>query len=757
MSIVAAAPVQTITIATNVKTYPIAIDADFIAYSENLVQLLCNRAQWTKIDVTLEKVASDCRAYAASRMPGAAEEIAAYDLVEVQVPEQSPVAARQFPWEFVISEITRDLRKHRNPLLVTRQLIRAAGTDGPAPPLPPAPVHVAMISSEPGQLAGKFSFTSEENLLISSFAADVPQNDQEFTQSSPRPPLPSATYTRWKDPTLAELSNQISTQPSDVVHFCGIDGWQGAALLGMPASEAHDGVFLPDEFDTPIIASADSIAAAMCAGKPASLVGFNLYYSSANTAALTVAKGAGAAIGFQDEIDNALAERFFSIFYDVWYQGRDLIAAYQAAFASLASERGQLRGSGIVLWSAKSLLQPQTTTKMARLKPRPFPLLQPSEVPDHRTAVTVELTESLRLNYSMLHNNRPLFEIFRLKRQGRGAVQGVQVQVVLHAGTEQATYGASFDLTESVPIIDVNDAVRVSLTSELSRSLQESVMTSLYVSVTWGTHVILQRTYRVALLPTDEWQDDDLNRIWLPSFVLPRDPVVIKLLDHAQRYLVAIADRCDASFDAYQSILGVPEERYYPAIDAQVQAIWWALVQDFRLAYINPPPTFTEAAQRLRTPSDCINGKRGTCIDLALLLAAAFEYIEMYPVVFLLDGHAFPGYCRSEAAHASLVELLSKVPQDGSSGQNPAEIAQMPEVRSVWMFDKRYYWDIVRMVRSGLIVPIETTLIAGAAGFSDAVAQGIENLRNKAEFQYLVDIQTARERNVTPIPRWSIQ
>ena len=755
MGATATAPAPIITIATNLKTYSIAIDCDFEAYCKDLVQLLCNRVQWTKMDVTLEKVAGDCRAYAASRLPGAAEEIAAQEIVEVQIPEHAPVSARQFPWEFVISEITRDLRKHRRPLLVTRQLLRTAGTDGPAPPQPPAPVQVAMISSEPGQLAGKFSFASEENLLISSFAADVPQNDQE-PQTSSRPLLQSATFTQWKDPTLAELSTQSAAQPSDVVHFCGIDGWQGAALLGMPPTDAYDGIFLPDEGGAPVIASADSIAAAVCAGKPPSLVGFNLYYSSANTAALTVAKGAGAAIGFQDDIDDALAERFFTIFYDVWYQGRDLIAAYQAAFAGLASEHGRLRGSGIVLWSAKSLLQPQPTTKLPRLKPRPFPLLQPGEVPDHRTAVTVELTECDRLNYSMLHNNRPLFEIFRLKRQGRGAVQGVQVHVTLHAGTEEANYEASFDLTESVPIVDVNNSVRVSLTSELSRSLQESVMTSLYVSVTWGLHIILQRTYRVALLPTDEWQDDDLNRIWLPSFVLPRDPVVIKLLDYAQRYLVAIADRSDAGFDAYQSIVGLPEERYYPAVDAQVQAIWWALVQDFRLAYINPPPTFTDAAQRLRTPSDCIDGKRGTCIDLALLLAAALEYIEMYPVVFLLDGHAFPGYCRSEAAHASLVELLSKVPVDGSSVQNPAEIARMPEVRSVWMFDKRYYWEIVRMVRAGLIVPIETTLIAGASGFSEAVAQGIENLRNKAEFQYLVDIQTARERNVTPIPRWSV-
>jgi hypothetical protein len=756
MSAIAAAPAPAVTIATNLKSYPIAVDADFDAYCTNLVQLLCNRVQWTKMDVTLEKVAADCRAYAESRLPGAAEEIAAQDLVEVQIPESAPMTARQFPWEFVISEITRERRKHRRPLLVTRQLVRTAPIVGPFPPPAPAPVQVAMISSEPGQLAGKFSFASEENLLISSFAADVQQADHD-PQSATRPLLPSATFAQWKDPTLAELKAQLLATHTDVVHFCGIDGWQGAAMLNMPPAAASDGVFLPDEGGAPVIASPEGIADAVCAGVPPSLVGFNLYFSSSQTASATVAKGAGAAIGFQDDIDDAVAERFFAIFYDVWYQGRDLIAAYQAAFAGLSSEHGHLRGSGIVLWSARSLLQPTQATKMARLKPRPFPLLQPGEVPDHRTAVTVELTECSRLNYSMLHNNRPLFEVFRLKRQGRGSVQGVHVRVSLHAGTEEANYEASFDLTESVPIVDANNFVRVSLTSELSRSLQESVVTSLYVSVTWGQHIILQTTCRVALLPTDEWQDDDLNRIWLPSFVLPRDPVVMKLLDSAQRYLVAIADHSDAGFDAYQSIAGLPEERYYPAVDAQVQAIWWALVQDFRLAYINPPPTFTESAQRLRTPSDCIDGKRGTCIDLALLLAAALEYIEMYPVVFLLEGHAFPGYCRSEAAHKSLVELLSKVPQDGPSVQNPAAIARMPEVRSVWMFDKRYYWDIVRMVRAGQIVPIETTLIASAAGFSDAVTQGIENFRNKAEFQYLVDIQTARERNVTPIPRWRVQ
>ena len=89
-------------------------------------------------------------------------------------------------------------------------------------------------------------------------------------------------------------------------------------------------------------------------------------------------------------------------------------------------------------------------------------------------------------------------------------------------------------------------------------------------------------------------------------------------------------------------------------IDAQVRAIWWALVHDYAIGYINPPPSFVENEQRLRTPSEVVQGKRGTCIDLALLLAACLEYIEIYPVIFLLRDHAFPGYWRSEPGYQRL-------------------------------------------------------------------------------------------------------
>jgi hypothetical protein len=353
----------------------------------------------------------------------------------------------------------------------------------------------------------------------------------------------------------------------------------------------------------------------------------------------------------------------------------------------------------------------------------------------------------------MLHNNRPPFDKFELKRLIRGTLSDICVEIVLHAGNESSRYSATFTLNDREPIVDVRKTARVSLTSELARSLRESVYTSIYVSVTWKNRTVRQETFRVALLPTDEWKDDDLNRIWLPSFVLPRDPAVPKIVDTAQRYLMALADDAGAGFDGYQGVQteGLEAERCR-SVDLQVCALWWALLYDYSLAYINPPPTFTSAAQRLRTPSDIIAGHRGTCIDLTLLVAALLEYVDIYPVVVLLEGHAFPAYCRSLEAHEEISKLFYQVPKQGVT---PSVQAERGAIQHEWILDNRYYGAIVRLVQNGRLVPLESVAITQRAGFWEGVAQGAENLRNRRDFQYLVDIKLAREADVTPIPVWS--
>jgi hypothetical protein len=257
----------------------------------------------------------------------------------------------------------------------------------------------------------------------------------------------------------------------------------------------------------------------------------------------------------------------------------------------------------------------------------------------------------------------------------------------------------------------------------------------------------------------DEWRDDDLNRKWLPSFVLPRDPVVPQIIDRAQKYLMALLDDSTAGFDGYQGVAEDPGRRNPSTecepIDLQVRAIWSALIHDTPLAYINPPPTFTDQSQRLRTPSDVVVGKRGTCIDLALLLASCLEYVEIYPVVILLKTHAFPAYWRHRVYHEKFSQARIAQEETGGESMRPMARVSSGQLYSWYFTEPHHYLEMMAAVQAGRLVPLETVFLTQRAGFFEALAEGHKNLGNRREFDSMLDIQLARsdERwRVTPLP-----
>ena len=201
-------------------------------------------------------------------------------------------------------------------------------------------------------------------------------------------------------------------------------------------------------------------------------------------------------------------------------------------------------------------------------------------------------------------------------------------------------------------------------------------------------------------------------------------------------------------------------------LDAQVRAVWYALLHDYRLNYINPPPVFSASSQRLRTPSDILRGGRGTCIDLALLLAACLEFVDVKPVIFLLEGHAFSGYWSSETIRSqflvspspfSLLEeadhaaVLLSDEKDEESGATETFVQQVP-----WQFDSSRYDEVNKAVEEGKIVPLESTMLTTGGGFWAAIDQAIDNLSNRREFHSMLDIGLARDNHVTPLPLASL-
>lgn len=677
-------------------------------------------------------------------------EIAKASCVEIDIPytsahEEIGWELRVFPWEFLL--FTGTAHERTGPLIVVRHVCCSGRGDT----VPRVPRKLMVVESAPGKFGDIYSFTSERRLVESNLMLG-------------KAPCP-------RNPTLENLKSLVETEQPDIIHLTGIDSHQGEQLLHLQLSdikdgEVWDGYLLSDVSGNPTYATAEQLADVLRGkqGHSPLLVSCNFWNSAARVAALIAAEGGTAAIGFQDEIDDHVAENFFAKFYSNFRAlDWDLLRAYRLAVGDM-----HFGGAVAVLWSSRSLLPGlrrkalQEDAHQLRTKQQEISKLDIPANLDHHEVLDIVVKLRDTVNYSLLQNNEDLFEEFSIRKLKDGTARDVGVELNLFVGSDSFPYRTVRDLKESY--VQLTKEIRFPLTSSLMRSIRESVNSVISIKVTWGDRVCYLETKPVKLLAIDEWMDTPELDAYLPSFVFPRDRAVARIIENAQRYLMALNDDASAGFDGYQSVDPTQKDPF-ATVDLQARAIWAALSYDTPLSYINPPPSFTASSQRLRTPSDVIDGKRGTCIDLALLLAACLEYAGIYPVIFLLTDHAFPGYWRSEEARQSFINLTSKQALAMSGATKPTDFTEGTSRKPTdsadsstrtptkpWIFTN--YVEVLRLARHGEIVPIETVWITQHQGFWDAVDEGMNDLRSKREFSSMIDIQGARTFPVpvTPLP-----
>ncbi len=673
------------------------------------------------------------------------DQIAESDVVEAGLPYDNKHLC-YLPWEFLLATATSARRAGRN-LLVIRRLLKPAVPD-PAPKPdsgPEAPgLPLLFVQSAPGRLRRQYIFDTEYKLVRRALHLHTDGSAESIHVVD--------------SPTLEKLRAEIQKSEPVIVHLSGVDSREGKIDLGQRDLRgwADPGFYLqgrttgPASDEMEYVASGAELGGA-CNSIP-TLVSVNCFHSS-SLAADVASHGARIAIGFQDEVDNPLMELFFANFYrDLLADGelqmdrvvRNFWRAMEAARREKATEFGasgnSLKGTGIVLWTrdALPLKRPRDAEADASLERRvTVPALHDGGA---RGMLECDIRPWPALNYSLLHNDRSLFKRFVIKTETEGTVFDLRVSVDLDVAGVRHSYSTSLDLRDFYANLS---RIRVSLTSDLLRSLQENVYSSIHVKVQCQGQTVHENTHRVLLLPINEWRDDPLNGAWLPSFVLPNDPAVKQITGAAKKYLQTLVDSPLSGFDGYQRVT----EEDSDCVHKQVQAIWNALLHDFRLDYINPPPSFERQSQRIRTPTQILEQQSATCIDLALLLAACLEYIDIYPVVFLLSGHAFMGYFTSTAVHDRFGELFQSyfeipIPWKERDGMPPQP----------WILEKDARRDILDLVRTGGLVPLETTFLCNDQGFFNAAQQGRKNLTDPSRFESAFDVKRARDNHVVPLP-----
>jgi hypothetical protein len=666
--------------------------------------------------------------------------IAAEPLVEVVVPferdrEEFAWSLRIFPWEYALSAITRGQRS--GPLTVVRLL-------GPGRGLEPtvALSCPAVVQSAPAGLDRFYDTTYEGELVLTSMGLD-----------------PQAAL-RLNNPTRAALGEWLSAHHPTLLHVAGIDNHEAAALLKLPDSEAakKDGFALQGMGDSGLeLLDAEQAAQLFATGAPQpELVMLNFYNSAPRIAARTVAWGAKFAIGYHDVIDNGMAVVFTATLYRKLQEtDGDLRLAFTTALNEVRQQPEKLRGACIVLWTSVSLLS-AGTTRSATDPRRSKGQYRTAETTEPRDRIRVVCETVPRVNYSLLHNKKSLFRNLQIYRNNvEGEIRDIEVSVTLNTGEGSVPFKRQITMAATQTVEDLSSKVVVPLTSSLIRRQSERVQSSVTVEVTSGGQRTLLETFRIGLNPVDEWQDGEAEEWgWLPSFVLPRDPAVPRIIDAAQTLLCTLADDPTAGFDGYQSIntgSDDPEVRY-AAVDLQVQAIWHAILHSHPLSYINPPPSYGNYTQRLRTPSQVIGERRGTCIDLALLLASCLEYIDIHPVLFLLTGHAFVGYWRGDDLYQRFLDFKDLEPGFSDHAEAPMAAGTATAKLPGYILDQSQHLEVRQRVYERQIVPLEATWLSARGGFQSAAEEGRKNLRLKREFQAMVDVKRARDEDVTPLP-----
>ena len=511
----------------------------------------------------------------------------------------------------------------------------------------------------------------------------------------------------------------------------------------------------PDPRHRQSLASDQDVAEALAAHHPA-LVALSSCYTGRRLAPLTVAAGADLVIGFHQEVDDSSLPAFFASFYAAWLGGSSPMKSLREAIAFNRDQPDHEGLGAITLWSARDLL---AAAPPAPAPSQALPSTPKAAVPPAQEGLVFDCEPEPALNYSILHCSRGgLFRRFVVTALDSPSSDPLDVIARLDTGT-----GSPSECRFSIPAparanarIDLASLVALPLGGQLLRERRETLKGAVTVTVGSAGRTLFQQTWTINLLPCDEWQDDHYGSHFLPSFVLPRDPAVRRVIGRAQGFLRAILDDPQGSFKGYP--FAAPAD---PA-DPQMQAIWHALVDAFRIDYIRSPPAYLKQAQRLRTPEEVVRGRRGNCIELALLLASCWEHIGFHTVLFLTSGHAFCGlWVSAEARELFFASLRDPKVTDEIQGRHTplGGTVVNRSAATPWMLTEPIQHDAIhRAVEDGSLLPVEATSMTCRTGLKQAIDRAKEKLRDAihkvkdTNLDAMLDVRTARELGVTPLP-----
>ncbi len=254
---------------------------------------------------------------------------------------------------------------------------------------------------------------------------------------------------------------------------------------------------------------------------------------------------------------------------------------------------------------------------------------------------------------------------------------------------------------------------RISLPGAMLSKLTEAVRGEAVLTLRKGDETLDEKRFPLTALARNEWGGANSMPELLAAFVAPNDPAVERILKAASDTLGRAGK--NTAIDGYQS---KSRQRVY-----ELASAIWSAVASHRLTYCEPPASFEREGQKIRMPAHVWESGLATCLDVAVLFAAALEQAGLNAILAFTKGHALCGLWLQP-------QNLQSVTTDDAA-------------------DLRKHIDLKELIL------FETTMVSGAqpAKFSQAVAAGKRQAAEEveSEFVYALDLKRARAQQISPL------
>src|SRR5829696_8302642 len=260
-----------------------------------------------------------------------------------------------------------------------------------------------------------------------------------------------------------------------------------------------------------------------------------------------------------------------------------------------------------------------------------------------RAAVSIEITSTPVLSYALAHNRVPVVSRLAITNLG-SPVRAATVRLGVR--------DAEGPIARTVELLADLDEGRTTVLTDLGLVMDPAAMLHVEeqrpgvidVEVLTDGELLGEASRVVQVLAANQWLATPLPLAleMLAAHVQPNHPAITAVVSEAAGVLEQKTGR--GSIEGYAE---GPER-----VDEIVHAIA-EVMQRRGIRYSEPPVSWSDLGQQVRTPGDVLTWRVGTPLDTVVVLAAALEQAGIRPLLWLADGHAFLGYWREERSAES--------------------------------------------------------------------------------------------------------